>query len=263
MTHHLSPQLSLVETCPDLIIDGRLAFAEHGLLISLALAAQRRCWLVQGLWALLQRYEVIDYPEFADPAEDAEAMMPRVAEWHAVWTATTLLERFYWLGDILFESRLPPAIDPGIVQRTQTFAAQFENLTRDKIQMTSLAICARDAAALAAVRATAAPVVMTTTEKNGRPRFCRLLEHAGISSVQIRGESAKRMAKTILGAPAPMAVELALQGGVKLALVSLLAPRAVAALLEEEPDFEPEDLNYSEENDPWRGARAIWCEVAA
>ncbi|TPE53246.1 hypothetical protein [Amaricoccus solimangrovi] len=263
MTLPLAARALGSETDSDLIIDGRLAFSEHGLLIALALAERRRCWLAQGLWALLQRFEVIDYPDLADPGEDARALLPRLREWHAVWSATTLLERFCWIGDVLFESHLPPGFDQSAARRSQEFAALLERFLAPGTPVSSLGLCARDSLALAAVNAIAAPVILTLTEPDGPPRMCRMLSAAGLDCVEIEGEQAARLSRAGTGEAPPRPVGLALAAGARLAAVCLLAPRAVAAALDDAPDFEPDDAEYSEERDPWHGASAFWCEVAS
>lgn len=263
MTRLLTARAVVPEAAPDLIIDGRLAFREHGLVLALALARVRPVWLVPGLWALLQRFEVIDYPEFAEPGEDVEAMLPVLREWHAVWTGSTLLERFFWVGDVLFESRLPPEFDQGAARRLQDFAALLERFASNGAPISALTVCARDAAALAAVRAADAPVILTHAEDGrAKPRICALLEEAGVPCDPLDGAAAARLSRAALGIHPPAAVERALDCGIRVAALSILAPRAVAAALEPDEAFDADDTVYAEEQDPWRGARAVWCEVA-
>ncbi len=262
MTQHLAARTLQGKQTPDLIIDGRLALSEHGLMLALALAARRAVWLVPGLWALLQRFEVIDYPDFADPDEDVEAMLPTLREWHAVWSGTQLLERFYWVGDVLFESRLPPDFDQSAARRLQGFALTLERFAESHGPLSAMTVCARDAAALAAVKAVDAPVILTEMRAAARPRLCDFLAAGGVGAREIDGLAAQRLRRSALGQTPPAGAELALACGVQVAAVSLLAPRAIAAALEPESDFEPDDVIYSEERDPWRGAQAVWCEVA-
>lgn len=261
MTLH-SAQAVAAAANPDLVIDGRLAFSECGPLLCLALAEDRRCWLVQGLWALLQRHEVIDYPEFADSDEDAPAMLARVREWHEIWTKTTRLERFCWLGDMLFESRLPLGFDQVSAERTRAFASWLEQLVPADIPLTALTLCGRDAAALAAVNAVAAPVILTIAEPTRPPRLCEFLSAARLPCEELRGSRAERLLDRALGHRLPMAVELALLSGVSLAVVSILAPRAVAFALEE-PDFDTDDIDETAARAAWQGASVVWAEVAA
>lgn len=261
MTQHLAARSLQGQQAPDLIIDGRLALSEQGLMLTLALAARRPVWLVPGLWALLQRFEVIDYPEFADPDEDAEAMLPILREWHAVWSGTQLLERFYWVGDVLFESRLPPDFDQSAARRLQSFALTLERFAETHGPLSAMTVCARDAAALAAVKALDAPVILTEMRGDARPRLCDLLAAGGVATSELDGLAAQRLRRSALGQAPPAGAELALACGVRFAAVSILAPRAIAASLEPEDDFEPDDIGYAEERDPWRGARAVWCEV--
>lgn len=259
--HHLPALPRLTERAPDIIIDGRLAFSDYGLLLSLALAKARRVWLVQGLWALLQRFEVIDYPEFSDDSDDVMAMSQVLRQWHQVWSGSTLLERFCWVGDMLFESRLPPDFDRDTSRRMQAFAALLEQLADLEGPVSSLTVCARDAAALAAVNAIDAPVILTTMDQDGGIPICRLLERAGVACTALDARTARSLSRAALGPEPPHVLSLALTHGLRLAAVSLLAPRAIAAGLEDLSDLDPEDLPYSEDRDPWHGATAYFWEV--
>ncbi|SMX50311.1 hypothetical protein [Maliponia aquimaris] len=261
MTHLPSARSRRSATSPDLIIDGRLAFSEHGLMLSLALARVRRVWLVQGLWALLQRFEVIDYPEFADEGEATEAMLPSLRQWHAIWTGSTQLEQFCWVGDLLFESRLPPEFDQCAARRLQTFATLLEQFAASDGPISALTVCARDAAALAALNMVEAPVILTDIGADDTPRLVRFLDSASIDCRMVEGGSARRLSQAALGADPPPAVALALDCGVRVAALQVLAPRAVTAALEDDAEYEPDDAVYSDEHDPWSGASAIWCEV--
>jgi hypothetical protein len=263
MTELLHAHSRLAVDPPDLIIDGRLAFSRHGLLIALALTRRRRVWLGQGIWALLQRFEVIDYPEFADALEDAREMLPALREWHAVWTGGTLLERFCWIGDILFESRLPPDFDQCSVWRLQHFALLLERFAATEGPISSLTICARDSAALAALRAIDAPIMLTAAEEGSAPRLWRFLEAAGIPCQEATGAAAESLARGALGSTPPPVLPLALAAGARIAAVALLCPRGVAAMLQSEGDLDPDDAPYSEEDDPWRDAQGFWCAVTA
>ncbi|MEM7641641.1 MAG: hypothetical protein AAF366_03860 [Pseudomonadota bacterium] len=260
MTHHRPARASIVETQPDLVIDGRLAFSDYGLAVSLALAAERRCWLVQSLWSLLQRFEVESYADFADPDEDIEGMMAHVGEWHDIWTATTLLERFYWLGDILFESRLPTAFPQSGVSRSRFFASLLERQAAAN-KMTAMDLCARDAAALLAVAADRPPVILTTSRPTASPRLCALLERAGLPVRRAEDAAARRLIRSTFGPHLPMPLEMAYAGGARLALVCISSPRAPAVVLEEEDDFEPDDVTVDPARNPWRDAHAIWTEL--
>jgi hypothetical protein len=261
MTELLHARSRLAVEPPDLIIDGRLAFSRHGLLIALALTQARRVWLGQGIWALLQRFEVIDYPEFSDVLEDAREMLPALREWHAVWTGGTLLERFCWIGDILFESRLPPDFDQCSVQRLQHFALLLERLAATEGPISSLTVCARDSAALAALRAIDAPIVLTAAEDSSAPRLCRFLETAGVPCQEATGPAAAALTRAALGSAPPSAFTLAVAAGARVAAVALVCPRGVAARLQSDADFDSDDAPYAEEDDPWRETQVFWCEL--
>ncbi|MEM7489374.1 MAG: hypothetical protein AAF390_09655 [Pseudomonadota bacterium] len=261
MTHHRPARASAAEVRPDLVIDGRLAFSDYGLTVSLGLAAERRCWLVQSLWSLLQRFQVETYADFADPDEDIEAMLAHVAEWHDIWTATTLLERFCWLGDILFESRLPAAFPQSGVSRSRLFASLLERQVATR-KMTAMDLCGRDAAALLAVAADKPAVILTTARADAPPRLCALLERAGLPVRRADDAAAQRVVRSTFGPDLPMPLEMAHAGGARFALVCISSPRAPAVALEEDDDFEPDDVAVDPARDPWRDAHAIWAELA-
>jgi hypothetical protein len=215
---------------------------------------------VQSLWSLLQRFEVEGYADFAHPEEDAESMLQRVEEWHDIWTATTLLERFCWLGDILFESRLPANFGQSGVNRSRIFAALLERQAT-AAKMTSMDLCARDAAALSAVAADSAPVVLTVARIRKPPLLCKLLKQAGLSVRRADDTTSCRLVTAIFGANMPMPLELAVAGGARIAVVCVSAPRAPAVALDEEHEFEPDDAIVDPKRDPWRDAFAIWTEL--
>ena len=264
MTHAVSFALPRpVDDLPDIILDGRLAFSEHGLLLALALARSRRVWLVQGLWALLQRFEIADYPEFADEPGEAERMLPVLREWHKVWTGSTLLERFCWIGDVLFESRLPPGFDRHAQCRLQGFAVRLEQRARLDGPVSALTLCARDAVALAALNVIDAPVILTLLPGAGRPALCDLLARAGVPSTALAGGEARALSHRALGPLPFIARILAAQHDLRLAAIGLSSPRAIAAGLEIEDEIDPDDAPCAVEDDPWRGAAACWWEVTA
>ena len=246
---------------PDFILDGRLAFSEHGLLLALALARSRRVWLVQGLWALLQRFEIADYPEFADEPGEAERMLPVLREWHRVWTGSTLLERFCWIGDVLFESHLPPGFDRHAQRRLQGFAVRLEQRARFDGPVSALTLCARDAVALAALNVVETPVILTLLPDAGRPQICDLLARAGVPSTALAGGAARALSWRALG-PLPFVARiLGAQRGLRLAALGLSCPGAVVAGLETEDEIDPDDGPCAAEDDPWRNATACWWEV--
>ncbi|WP_299822752.1 hypothetical protein [uncultured Jannaschia sp.] len=259
MTHHRPARASTMDTKPDLVIDGRLAFSDYGLTVSLALAAERRCWLVQSLWSLLQRFQVESYADFAGPDEDIEVMLTRVEEWHDIWTATTLLERFCWLGDILFESRLPTTFPQSGVSRSRIFASFLERQAAAS-KMTAMDLCARDAAALLAVASDRSSAILTTSRPKAPPHLCALLERAGLRVKRSESPATDRLVRSTFGHHLPLPLEMALAGGARIALVFISAPRAAAVALEE-ADFEPDDLTVDPARDPWRDAHAVWTEL--
>lgn len=264
MNELVRPGLHATGAAPDLIIDARLALADYGLLMSLRLARSRRVWLVPSLWFLLERTEVIDYPEFADEMEDARAYLPALRAWHAAWSEANLLDSFYWIGDYRIESRLPPDFEHGSMRRLQHFAAALESRAQagGAPAITRLAECARDAAALAAVNGIAAPVILTVPEPPpDPPRLCRLLTNAGVPCQPADPAAAAALQRAAGFGEGDLCLQQLIRLGARLAMIHLVAPHAPVARSADPFAVEGEEVALDETSDPWVGAGAIWHDV--
>jgi hypothetical protein len=273
------------------VIDVSLSLRPCGLFWTLALARTMPVWLPQGHWTLVQdktyarEYWITNRLSGAQGEAGTRAFRESTKEWEAARHGLRLEghRNIYWAGDNWTESVVPKEDDVGLLDRRDALAAAFDArlLSKDVAEAAQthpefdadgsceacvapdiLADCARDALALAAALKSPQPVVLATMEVGDEsPGVVQWLERSGVCCKRIESGFVREALRWFL-APALLRSGLAVPveaGKIRLAGLLLVAPRVVAATLDDSLDWGAASAN--EVREFWDDASAIWWEA--
>lgn len=273
------------------VVDVGLTLRPCGLFWSLSLAEAMPVWLPQGHWTLVEdktyaRQERVTTRLGGEPGAAGAAAFRNAAQEWALARADLRLEgrrNIYWTADGWADSVIPKDEDPGLLDRRDTLAAALDarllpaalagsggaeeamgaaGLCRAYAAPDILADCARDAIALAAALKGPRAVVLTSMEAGeDRPRLVHWLDQAEVCCRPL-GEGPVREVLRWQFTPALLRSGLAVPiaaGRLRLAGLLLVAPRVVAAALDDSLDWDA--ASATEVREFWDDASAIWWEV--
>jgi hypothetical protein len=273
------------------VIDVSLTLRPCGLFWTLALARTMPVWLPQGHWTLVQDKTYARQDRITNRLGGARgtagirAFRDSAREWEAARQGLRLEghRNIYWAGDNWAESVVPKDDDPGLLDRRDALAAAFDArlLPKEAIEAAHahpafdadgscepcvapdiLADCARDALALAAALRSPQPVVLAAMDAGEEsPDVVQWLERSGVCCKRLESGIVREALRWFL-APALLRSGLAVPigaGKIRLAGLLLVAPRVVAATLDESLDWGAASAN--EVREFWDDASAIWWEA--
>jgi hypothetical protein len=273
------------------VIDVSLTLRPCGLFWTLALARTMPVWLPQGHWTLVQdktyarQDRITSRLSGAPGVAGTRAFQDSAKEWEVARHGMRLEghRNIYWTGDNWAESVVPKDDDPGLLDRRDALATAFDarllpkeiaeethtrhafdvdGLCEPSVAPDILADCARDALALAAALKSPQPVVLAAMDAGEEsPDVVQWLERSGVCCKRLESGIVREALRWFL-APALLRSGLAVPieaGKLRLAGLLLVAPRVVAATLDDSLDWGAASAN--EVREFWDDASAIWWEV--
>ena len=270
---------------PACVVDVRLSLGADGLFWVLGLARTMPVWLVQTHWAIVEDslFYLSQQPlvrllasEPTAPLDECRAtIQDSCAIWRDARRDLTLETRpnVYWPAERLREASVPKRGWPDVVAFCDALAAGIDRRRqRSPEAVDALADCARDTLALAAALGALGepvPFVLTRlTAGETEPDLARCLDDAGIPCRRLGGGPWARRFEAAMAAPlldSGMATAL-LAGSLRLAVIQLVAPRAMLSALAEDEDRNGDALDWDacargDEARHWEGAAAACAEV--
>jgi hypothetical protein len=272
------------------ILDLRLALSRYGLMLAWRLSRELDVWLYRSFWALLDDAELyLREPDALlggiaggfGPPLDLGAATEALAQWEPARLEDNVPSfPFYYVGDLRYESRLPPGTDAGLIDRFERLAAALHARAADTAPagLEPQLDCWRDAAALHGALAHARPLILTVREEHDAPpALCRFLAHAGVDCHRLDWPAAEHpMRNHLLPVLIRTGAAELLWAGLPLAAVHLVAPRAFALPRHDDDDSADDDFADQrgrrrwpvppppqgtarpDMTDPWQHAVCIW-----
>jgi hypothetical protein len=180
------------------VLDPTLALSHFGLPLVKRLGDVMEVWVVRELWHILdnthfyqQQPETLLQTKAAQERQragrnDPEEITRALREWEQMRVDTDVLRhKFYWIGDGLAESYLPPDRDTDIIWRYESLSASLDRRIDSNV---TLASAFRDAAALSAALDSAL-ILTHLPDGHGEellPAICQSLKQWGIPAGQDR-----------------------------------------------------------------------------
>lgn len=269
------------------VVDVSLTLRPCGLFWTLSLAETMPVWLPLGHWTLVDdktyaRDEQVTTRLGGAPGPPgALAFRNATQEWSTARAGLRLEGRpnIFWTGDGWAESVVPKDDDPGLLDRRDALAAALDarlmptelvgrediltaELSRSYIAPDILADCARDALALAAALKGPRTIVLSAIEAgDDKPRLIDWLDRVGVCCKRLEEGAVRETLRWQL-TPALLRSGLAVPieaGRLRVAGLLLVAPRVVAATLDDSLDWEA--ASATEVRQFWDDGSAIWWEV--
>lgn len=266
------------------VVDVRLSLGPDGVYWTLGLARTLPVWLVHAHWAIVDDPFYLEQdPLVRQLARSEESSIEEcrtlaqqgIEIWRDIqqrWQLETW-PNLYWSGDRALEAVLPKNREAGLVERHDALAAGLDQRRGRSLEtLDALADIDRDALALAAALGSLerAPPILLTPLAQGEdvPALARHLDDAGILCRRIGEDGFARQLNASL-APALLGAGLATAlatGGLRLAALQLLTPRALAIPACSERDSDADSLAwdaaaFGREADLWDQALAACWEV--
>lgn len=245
------------------VLDARLALAPGGLLFALRLAREMQVWLPRAFWALVDSAYLYgcDSDVRREPRRRGGVLDAQNADelrlWHAAWFDGSLEGAFNWCGDARRESVLPEGTKTDAVE-------QFEYLDLalgdNELEVTAdaagpLAVCGRQAIALAAMLAPEPAAVLTRSAGDGDPPLLGDARDRPLRCERYDGPDRRSLTSFAHGPRAGIALAHLRLTGVAVAAVHVVAPFALGRRRDDRDEMAPEPGSLP---DPWRDAKLVW-----
>lgn len=220
------------------VLDLRLAIARNGPMLALRLAEELRVCLVPRLLYVLDNSDHYErHPESLGIDPLGEGAFPpdreAVQQWELARLDVGLQSlRLYWTGDALHESFMPHNVDSNVVGRFERFLEGLEQrlalAAPDLESGHPLLGGAMDALALSVALGRHRPLIFTAPGSRGEaPALCRLLELCGIGCRRLEPSESRPLRRQLMPSLARSGALELCWAGLNLAVVHLVAPRAL------------------------------------
>lgn len=253
------------------VLDPNLALSREGAMLARLLAPYAEQWVGTEFFNILDSATLYQRePELLVWPGNDKAATAEVPEVLRDWTRLRDEAGRYlnWVGDALRESCLPEEIDETVLSRWESASRALDLRMPKAIEATGPLIAAmRDAAALCAVLPSACMLGRGTPGKP--PLICRHLQKWGLACAQLSLDD--ELVSTERAGFRQLLVEAGIApfiwGGLRLAVVHLLLPRAgrleseLGSGPEDEPAMLSDEMEPALPSNPWEDAQCFWYDI--
>jgi hypothetical protein len=263
-------EIRLTGQPPACVLDAGLALSPNGLLLAMRLAREWPVWLVRSMWPMIDSDQLYrERPHLVaasgEPASRVAALIDALGDWQAAWVRQSV-KGIHWPGDHRHESDFPDDADEGLLARFDALAASLIAGGDDRETHEAWSwrrTCACEALALAAALQTRPTIVLASLEDGARPLAVSIWdEFKHVESPPLALDGAAPVA---LPASLRIGMPLLLGGGLGLAAIHVMAPRALTLPREATGDGlwteGAANLPGVEPVDPWQGAMLSWHAI--